>query len=150
MGFSLIIGMSYSIPYFDIRKSIIWPIVIIVSCRAILFNMIAFKYLTDSWPDTFIKNWMMYQTLYVTAIAIFKDIPDLEADIKYNRHTLAAMLGERNSKMVSVGLLMSAFFLLQPAGLFVACLLSSYLVYKVFVQKGLSEYQTYKVVLIKI
>jgi homogentisate phytyltransferase/homogentisate geranylgeranyltransferase len=145
MGLAYFLGMSYSIPYFHIRKSIIWPIVIIVSCRAILFNIIAFKYLTNSWPDVFIKNWIVFQVLHVTAIAIFKDIPDLEADVKFHRHTMAAMLGKRQSKVVSVGLLICAIVTLQPAGLFVAIVLSMYLVRQVFWQKELDEYQRYKV-----
>jgi homogentisate phytyltransferase / homogentisate geranylgeranyltransferase len=145
MAIAYLIGISYSIPYFKVRNSTFWPIVIIVSCRAIFFNLITFKYLSNIWTDSFLILWIEFKTLYVLAIAIFKDIPDLNADILFNRKSVVGYLGENITKSISCGLLITAFFLLRPAGFFVAFILSGYLLYQFLFRIGLSEYELYKV-----
>ncbi len=51
----------------------------------------------------------MFVTVFATAIAITKDLPDIEGDRKYNISTFASRLGVRRVALLGSGLLLANY-----------------------------------------
>jgi homogentisate solanesyltransferase len=109
-SFGLFLGTIYSIPPLRLKRSAVAAFMIIATVRGFLLNFGVYYAVRSAlglqfaWsrPVTFITAFV---TLFATAIAITKDLPDIEGDRKYGIDTFATRLGVRGTAMLGTGLL---------------------------------------------
>lgn len=100
VSLSLAIGTAYSLPPIRLKRYPFWASLCIFTVRGIIVNLGLFLHFTQilgqptSIPATV---WALtgFILVFTFAIAIFKDIPDLEGDRQYNISTLTIRLGSR-------------------------------------------------------
>ncbi|KAL6656837.1 hypothetical protein ACP70R_004617 [Stipagrostis hirtigluma subsp. patula] len=110
----LFLGTIYSVPPFRLKKYPVAAFLIIATVRGFLLNFGVYYAtraalgLTFQWssPVAFIT---CFVTLFALAIAITKDLPDVEGDRKYQISTLATKLGVRNIAFLGSGLLIANY-----------------------------------------
>ena len=97
---SLAIGTAYSLPPIRLKRFPFWAAICIFSVRGAIVNL--GLYLHYSWilkqPITIpVIVWVLtlFVLVFTFAIAIFKDIPDMEGDLQYNISTLSLKLGKK-------------------------------------------------------
>jgi homogentisate phytyltransferase / homogentisate geranylgeranyltransferase len=100
VAISLAIGTAYSLPPIRLKRFPFWAAVCIFSVRGAIVNL--GLYLHYSW--VFEKNssitaavWVLtvFVLVFTFAIAIFKDVPDMEGDLLYNIKTLTLQIGKQ-------------------------------------------------------
>ncbi|MBD2776806.1 homogentisate phytyltransferase [Iningainema tapete] len=97
---SLAIGTAYSLPPIRLKRFPFWAALCIFSVRGAIVNLGLFLHF--SWVfqgrQWFIPSAVWVLTVFIlvftSAIAIFKDIPDMEGDLKYNISTFTIKLGQ--------------------------------------------------------
>ncbi|MEO8893867.1 MAG: homogentisate phytyltransferase [Coleofasciculaceae cyanobacterium] len=101
VGVSLAIGTAYSLPPIRLKRFPVWAALCIFLVRGIVVNLGLFFHF--SWLEQ--KDALMLPTpavwaltgfilVFTFAIAIFKDIPDMEGDKQYNITTFTIQLGK--------------------------------------------------------
>ncbi|KAF3887948.1 MULTISPECIES: homogentisate phytyltransferase [Nostocales] len=97
---SLAIGTAYSVPPIRLKRFPFWAAVCIFSVRGAIVNLGLFLHF--SWvlqKNQLIPSKVWVLTLFILvfafAIAIFKDIPDIEGDLLYNIKTFTIKLGKQ-------------------------------------------------------
>lgn len=135
VGLSLVIGTAYSLPPVRLKRYPFWASVCILVVRGAIVNLGLYLYFaTQLGLRAAVPARVWALTLFVLvfsfAIAIFKDIPDLEGDRQFNISTYTLRLGRK--KVFSLarwvltacygGLIVAAPFLpgVQPLFLMVA------------------------------
>ncbi len=100
VGLSLIIGTAYSLPPIRLKRFPFWASVCILVVRGAIVNLGLYLYFVTQFglpADVSARVWAL--TLFVLvfsfAIAIFKDIPDLEGDRQFNISTYTLKLGRK-------------------------------------------------------
>ncbi len=103
VGISLAIGTAYSLPPIRLKRFPFWAALCIFSVRGVIVNLGLFlhlRWLFSGKPTQYIPTvtpsvWVLtgFILVFTFAIAIFKDIPDLEGDRQYNISTLTIRLG---------------------------------------------------------
>jgi homogentisate phytyltransferase / homogentisate geranylgeranyltransferase len=92
---SLIIGTAYSVKPIRLKRFPFWASVCIFSVRGIIVNLGLYLHFS---PQVSIPARVWLLTLFVLiftyVIAIFKDMPDIEGDRKFNVATLSINLGQ--------------------------------------------------------
>ncbi len=150
---SLIIGTAYSLPPIRLKRFAFWAALSIFGVRGVIVNLGLFWHFHQRWTGAAgvipPQIWMLtvFIVVYTFAIAIFKDIPDLEGDRKYRIRTLTVRLGSHavfnlalatitlcySGMMIAAGLqlpIFSALFIvITHVGLLVALWLSALRVY---------------------
>lgn len=96
---SLIIGTAYSLPPLRLKRFPLLAAVCILAVRGIVVNLGLFAHYSSKFSgQAFISNeiWLLtaFIFLFSIAIAIFKDVPDLEGDKRYNIATFSLILGK--------------------------------------------------------
>ncbi|BAZ13580.1 UbiA prenyltransferase [Calothrix sp. NIES-4071] len=96
---SLAIGTAYSLPPIRLKRYPFWAAICIFSVRGAIVNL--GLYLHYSWDLVQRANipaavWALtlFVLVFTFAIAIFKDIPDMEGDLQYNITTFTIQLGK--------------------------------------------------------
>lgn len=96
---SLAIGTAYSLPPIRLKRYPFWAAICIFSVRGAIVNL--GLYLHYSWDLVQRANipvavWALtlFILVFTFAIAIFKDIPDMEGDLQYNITTFTIQLGK--------------------------------------------------------
>lgn len=110
-AFGLFLGTIYSVPPLRLKRNAVAAFIIIATVRGFLLNFGVYHAtraalgLSFQWspPVTFITAFV---TVFATAIAITKDLPDVEGDRKYGIDTFATRLGVRNISFLGSGLLL--------------------------------------------
>lgn len=106
--FSLLIGTAYSLPPVRLKRSPVWASLCIFSVRGAIVNLGLFlhfsqKLANGGWgvaegeiliPAT-VWTLTLFILVFTFAIAIFKDIPDLEGDRRYHISTFTVRLGQQ-------------------------------------------------------
>jgi homogentisate phytyltransferase / homogentisate geranylgeranyltransferase len=99
VAISLAIGTAYSLPPIRLKRFPFWAAVCIFSVRGAIVNL--GLYLHYSWGlkqsiTIPVVVWVLtlFVLVFTFAIAIFKDIPDMEGDSQYNISTLSLKLGQ--------------------------------------------------------
>ncbi|BAY61042.1 hypothetical protein NIES22_11030 [Calothrix brevissima NIES-22] len=100
VAISLAIGTAYSLPPMRLKRFPFWAAVCIFSVRGTIVNLGLFLHFSwllqqnQSIPGTV---WVLtvFILVFTFAIAIFKDIPDMEGDRLYNITTLTIQLGPK-------------------------------------------------------
>ncbi|MBF2067913.1 MAG: homogentisate phytyltransferase [Calothrix sp. C42_A2020_038] len=99
VAISLTIGTAYSLPPIRLKRYPFWAAICIFSVRGAIMNL--GLYLHYSWILQQRSNipaavWVLtlFVLVFTFAIAIFKDIPDMEGDLEYNITTFTIQLGK--------------------------------------------------------
>ena len=100
IGLSLIIGTAYSLPPIRLKRFPFWASFCILVVRGAIVNLGLYLYFATQFglgaavPS---RVWalMLFVLVFSFAIAIFKDIPDLEGDRHFNISTYTIRLGRR-------------------------------------------------------
>ena len=100
VGLSLIIGTAYSLPPLRLKRFPFWASICILVVRGAIVNLGLFLYFaTQLGLSAIVPANVWALTLFVLvfsfAIAIFKDIPDLEGDRRFNISTYTLQLGRK-------------------------------------------------------
>ena len=99
VSISLAIGTAYSVPPIRLKRYPFWAALCIFSVRGTIVNLGLF--LHYSWvlqqpqiipPPVWALTWFIL--VFTFAIAIFKDIPDIDGDLQYNITTFTIQLGK--------------------------------------------------------
>lgn len=96
---SLVIGTLYSLPPVRLKRFPFWASVCIFVVRGVIVNLGLFLHFTDRLAQPAITPpvWVLtgFVLVFTFAIAILKDIPDLEGDRCYQIRTFTVRLGPR-------------------------------------------------------
>ncbi|MBF2078800.1 MAG: homogentisate phytyltransferase [Synechococcales cyanobacterium T60_A2020_003] len=109
VGLSVLIGTAYSLPPIRLKRFPLWASVCIFTVRGVVVNLGLFLHARQVVGDRHLWLWNQgafnldlpspvwlltaFILGYTFAIAIFKDIPDLEGDRQYNIQTFTVTLG---------------------------------------------------------
>ncbi len=101
VGTSLVIGTAYSLPPIRLKRFSVWAALCIFLVRGVIVNLgLFFHFSWVSQRDVNIMPtpavWALtgFILVFTFAIAIFKDIPDMEGDKQYNITTFTIQLGK--------------------------------------------------------
>jgi len=114
VGLSLAIGTAYSLPPLRLKRFPFWASVCILAVRGAVVNLGLFLHLSDrlnlplAIPG---RVWALttFILLFSIAIALFKDIPDIEGDRRYGISTLSVKLGQRTVFNLALGILTACY-----------------------------------------
>jgi homogentisate phytyltransferase / homogentisate geranylgeranyltransferase len=133
VGVSLLIGTAYSLPPMRLKRYPFWASVCILAVRGMIVNLGLYLYFaTQLEIRSAVPARVWALTLFVLvfsfAIAIFKDIPDLEGDRRFNISTYSLRLGRKRVFHLArwvltacyVGIIVAAPFLPGVNALFLA------------------------------
>ncbi len=100
VAISLLIGTAYSWPPIRLKRFPLLAAFCIFTVRGIIVNLGVFLYFIQSFTQiSFLVPEVLVLTAFVViftiAIAIFKDVPDLEGDREYNITTFTILLGKK-------------------------------------------------------
>ncbi|HSM80981.1 MAG TPA: homogentisate phytyltransferase [Nodosilinea sp.] len=114
VALSLIIGTAYSLPPLRLKRFPFWASVCILAVRGAIVNLGLFLHLSDhlALPLTIPgRLWALtaFVLLFSIAIALFKDIPDIEGDRRYGISTLSVKLGQRTVFNLALGILTACY-----------------------------------------
>jgi len=100
VGISLAIGTAYSLPPIRLKRFPVWASLCIFTVRGVIVNLGLFLHFSQQlrgqgtitpavWALT------LFILVFTFAIAIFKDIPDIDGDRQYNINTFTIRLGTK-------------------------------------------------------
>jgi homogentisate phytyltransferase/homogentisate geranylgeranyltransferase len=120
---SLIIGTAYSLPPIRLKQFPFWAAFCILTVRGIIVNIGLFLHYGDKLDGTEALNpyiWTLtgFILLFTVAIAIFKDVPDLEGDQQYNINTFTLVMGKPAVFNLSRWVITVCYFGMIGAGFF--------------------------------
>ncbi len=100
VAISLAIGTAYSLPPIRLKRFPFWAALCIFSVRGAIVNLglfLHFSWVFQQKPSIPAAVWVLtvFIVVFSLAIAIFKDIPDLEGDRQYNITTLTIQFGKQ-------------------------------------------------------
>ncbi len=101
VSISLAIGTAYSLPPIRLKRFPFWAALCIFSVRGAIVNLGLFLHFSDCLLGTVLfptaPVWVLtlFIVVFTFAIAIFKDIPDMEGDKQYNITTFTIKLGQQ-------------------------------------------------------
>jgi homogentisate phytyltransferase / homogentisate geranylgeranyltransferase len=114
VGISLLIGTAYSLPPIRLKRFPLLAAICIFSVRGAIVNL--GLYLHYNWtihqPPTIPPTiWIitLFVLIFTIAIAIFKDIPDMEGDSQYNIATLSLKLGKETVFNLSLWIITTCY-----------------------------------------
>ncbi|MEM1253850.1 MAG: homogentisate phytyltransferase [Cyanobacteria bacterium P01_H01_bin.21] len=102
VGLSMAIGTVYSLPPLRLKRFPFWAALCIFGVRGVVVNLGFFTHFrywlnsqTFAWTVILPEVWAltMFVVVFSVAIALFKDIPDLEGDRQFQVRTLTVRLG---------------------------------------------------------
>jgi homogentisate phytyltransferase / homogentisate geranylgeranyltransferase len=119
---SLLIGTVYSLPPIRLKQFPFLAAFCILSVRGIVVNLGLFLHFSQQFHGQEFINadiWLLtlFILLFTIAIAIFKDVPDLEGDRKYNIATFSLILGKTKVFRVTCGVIAFCYVGMIAAGL---------------------------------
>ncbi len=116
---SLAIGTAYSLPPIRLKRFPFWAALCIFTVRGAVVNLGLYLHFTNSLiiPMT-VWALTLFVIVFTVAIAIFKDIPDLEGDFQYQISTFTIALGQERVFNLArwiitvcyIGMAIAAFF----------------------------------------
>jgi homogentisate phytyltransferase/homogentisate geranylgeranyltransferase len=120
---SVIIGTAYSVPPIRLKQFPFWAAFCILTVRGVIVNIGLFFHYGDKLHGREVLNpyvWTLtlFILLFTVAIAIFKDVPDLEGDKQYNINTFTLVIGKPAVFNLSRGVITVCYCGMIAAGLF--------------------------------
>lgn len=121
---SLLIGTAYSCPPIRLKRFPLLAALCILTVRGLVVNIGLFLYFSKTlgakeglspslWALT------LFILVFTIAIAIFKDVPDLEGDKKYQIQTFTLLLGKSNIFTISLWIITFCYLGMIAAGFLV-------------------------------
>lgn len=110
----LFLGTIYSVPPFRLKRFAIPAFLIIATVRGVLLNFGVYHAtraalgLTFHWSPA-VAFITAFVTCFASAIAITKDLPDIEGDKKYGINTFATAMGVRRISFLGTGILLANY-----------------------------------------
>ncbi|KAM3098003.1 homogentisate phytyltransferase [Phormidesmis sp. 146-35] len=96
VGLSLAIGTAYSLPPIRLKRFPFWASFCIFGVRGAIVNLGLFLHYNNGLPiPAKVYALTLFILVFTFAIAIFKDIPDMEGDRQYNISTFTLTLGQK-------------------------------------------------------
>ncbi|WP_347239315.1 homogentisate phytyltransferase [Phormidium sp. FACHB-1136] len=100
VGLSLVIGTAYSLPPLRLKRFPFWASFCILAVRGAVVNLGLFLHFSERLGQPLTipgRVWALtaFILLFSIAIALFKDIPDIEGDRRYGIRTFSVNLGQR-------------------------------------------------------
>jgi homogentisate phytyltransferase/homogentisate geranylgeranyltransferase len=97
---SLVIGTAYSLPPIRLKRLPFWAALCIFTVRGVIVNLGLFLHFSDhlGFPGVLppaVWAITLFILVFTVAIAIFKDVPDMEGDRQYNITTFTLLLGKQ-------------------------------------------------------
>ncbi|MEM9272285.1 MAG: homogentisate phytyltransferase [Cyanobacteria bacterium P01_F01_bin.143] len=120
---SLLLGTAYSIPPIRLKQFPLLAAFCILTVRGIVVNLGIFLHFSQKFrgEEVITSNiWVLtlFILLFTIAIAIFKDVPDLEGDKKYNISTFTLILGKSTVFNISRSVITICYLGMIGAGIF--------------------------------
>ncbi|MEM6614210.1 MAG: homogentisate phytyltransferase, partial [Cyanobacteria bacterium P01_C01_bin.72] len=120
---SLIIGTVYSTPPIRLKRFPFWAAFCILTVRGVIVNIGLFLHYGDRFNgrealNPYVWTLTLFILLFTVAIAIFKDVPDLEGDRRYNINTLTLVIGKPAVFNLARGVIVVCYLGMIAAGLF--------------------------------
>ena len=120
---SLTLGTAYSLPPIRLKRFPLLAAFCIFTVRGIVVNLGLFLHFSQKLVGREILNpyvWILtlFIVLFTVAIAIFKDVPDLEGDKTFNIRTYTLILGKSSVFNLSRGVITLCYLGMVYAGLF--------------------------------
>lgn len=112
--FGLFLGTIYSVPPLRLKRFAVPAFLIIATVRGVLLNFGVYYAtraalgLAFAWSPA-VAFITAFVTLFATAIAITKDLPDIEGDVQYGIKTFATEIGVRRIALLGSGIILSAY-----------------------------------------
>ena len=110
---SLMIGTAYSLKPFRLKRFPLFAAICILTVRGIVVNLGLFWHFSSKLPSNQLQSqvatssvvWLLtaFIFLFTIAIAIFKDVPDLEGDRQYNIATFTLIVGKYKVYLCTLG-----------------------------------------------
>ena len=110
VGISLAIGTAYSLPPIRLKRFPFWAALCIFSVRGAIVNLglfLHFSWVLQENQSIPFAVWVLtlFVLVFTFAIAIFKDVPDMEGDLLYNIKTFTLQLGKQTVFNLALGVL---------------------------------------------
>jgi homogentisate phytyltransferase/homogentisate geranylgeranyltransferase len=120
---SLIIGTFYSIPPIRLKRFPLFAAFCILTVRGIVVNVGLFLFFSQglrSFNNLPLSLWILtlFILIFTIAIAIFKDVPDLEGDKKYQIQTFTLLLGKETIFKFSLWVITVCYLCMIVSGIF--------------------------------
>ena len=120
---SLVIGTIYSTPPVRLKQFPFWAAFCILTVRGVIVNIGLFLHYGDKLNggealNPYVWTLTLFILFFTVAIAIFKDVPDLEGDLQYNINTLTIVIGKPAVFNISRGVITVCYLGMMIAGLF--------------------------------
>ncbi len=120
---SLSIGTAYSVPPMRLKQFPFFAAFCILTVRGIVVNLGLFLHFSQKFQfeEVITANvWTLtlFILLFTIAIAIFKDVPDLEGDQQYNIATFTLILGKSTVFNISRSVITLCYLGMASAGIF--------------------------------
>ena len=120
---SLIIGTAYSVPPIRLKQFPLFAAFCILTVRGIVINLGLFLHFSDKFDsqealNPYVWTLTLFILFFTIAIAIFKDVPDLEGDKKYNIITFTLVIGKSAVFNISRGVITICYLGTIFAGIF--------------------------------
>ncbi|ACB49592.1 hypothetical protein cce_0241 [Crocosphaera subtropica ATCC 51142] len=121
VAISLIIGTAYSLPPIRLKRFPLLAAFCIFTVRGIIVNLglflhFAYNFIGRSFwvPEVWILTGFV--VIFTIAIAIFKDVPDLEGDKEYNITTFTILLGKKAIFKISCAIIIFCYLTMIAVG----------------------------------
>ena len=123
VAISLMIGTAYSVPPIRLKQFPFWAAFCILTVRGIIVNIGLFLHYGNKLNgrealNPYVWTLTLFILLFTVAIAIFKDVPDLEGDRKYNIKTFTIVMGKSAVFNLSRWVITICYFGMIFAGFF--------------------------------
>ncbi|MBR8827918.1 MAG: homogentisate phytyltransferase [Gomphosphaeria aponina SAG 52.96 = DSM 107014] len=119
VGISLVIGTAYSLPPMRLKRFPFWAAICIFTVRGVVVNLGIFLHFSQ---QNFIPPEVWALTLFIVvftvAIAIFKDVPDMEGDKQYQITTFTLLLGNQAVFNLTLSVITFCYLAMIFAGIF--------------------------------
>ena len=120
---SLLLGTIYSLPPIRLKQFPFFAAFCILTVRGIVVNLGIFlhfsqKFIGQEVITSNIWTLTLFILLFTIAIAIFKDVPDLEGDKQYNISTFTLILGKSTVFNISRSVITLCYLGMVVAGIF--------------------------------
>lgn len=145
VGLSLAIGTAYSLPPIRLKRFPFWASLCIFTVRGAIVNLGLFLHFNQGFPIP-AKVWVLtvFILVFTFAIAIFKDIPDMEGDRQFNIRTFTLKLGQRPVFHLARSVLTVSYVGMAAAGFFLPGVNAPFLILSHLMALGFMWLRSYK------
>lgn len=118
VAISLLIGTAYSLPPIRLKRFPFWASLCIFTVRGVIVNLGLYLHYRGGFPIS-APVWALtaFVLVFTFAIAIFKDIPDIEGDRQYNISTFTLRLGQQTVFKLALWVITACYIGMVLAGI---------------------------------